>query len=176
MFFSSWTTLIKIAVVGVLAYAGLVILQRITGKRTLSKMNAFDLVVTVALGSALATTILSKTTALTDGLLIFALLMLLQYVVTWLSVRSKTLSKLVKSTPKMLFYQGEFLHDAMLKERVVEAEILQAIRNHGIANVRDVEAVVLETDGTFSVISRSNSSGEPSYKDVERPNQPEEML
>lgn len=60
MFFSSGTTLIRTLVVGVLAYISLVLLLRLSGRRTLSKMNAFDLVVTVALGSTFATILLNR--------------------------------------------------------------------------------------------------------------------
>lgn len=76
----------RVLLVGVAAYAGLVLL-RVSGKRTLTKMNAFDLVVTVALGSTLATVQLTKSVALADGLAAFALLIFLQYGLMWLSVR-----------------------------------------------------------------------------------------
>ena len=69
MFFDSWAGLLRVLVVGTLAYAALVLLLRVTGKRTLSKMNAFDLIVTVALGSTLATVLLSKDVALAEGVL-----------------------------------------------------------------------------------------------------------
>jgi uncharacterized membrane protein YcaP (DUF421 family) len=71
----------------VLAYVVLVVFLRLSGLRTLSKLNAFDLVVTVALGSTLATVLLTKDVALADGALAFALLIALQFVVTWSSVR-----------------------------------------------------------------------------------------
>ena len=86
-FFSSWTSIARVLLVGVAAYAGLVLLLRVSGKRTLTKMNAFDLVVTVALGSTLATVLRTKSVALADGLAAFALLIFLQYGLTWLSVR-----------------------------------------------------------------------------------------
>ncbi len=74
MLFDSWLSLGRTAVVGVLAYLALVLLLRVSGKRTLSKMNAFDLVVTVALGSTLATVLLSTDVALATGILAFTLL------------------------------------------------------------------------------------------------------
>ena len=69
MLFDSWAGLGRVLLVGTLAYVALVLLLRISGKRTLSKLNAFDLVVTVALGSTLATVLLSKTVALAEGVL-----------------------------------------------------------------------------------------------------------
>ena len=82
------------------------LLLRVSGKRTLTKMNAFDLVVTVALGSTLATVLLTKSVALAEGLTAFVLLIFLQFVLTWLSVRSRAVSRLVKSEPTLLVYQG----------------------------------------------------------------------
>lgn len=155
-FFVNWSGLVRTLVVGVLAYAGLVLILRISGKRTLSKMNAFDLVVTVALGSTLATIILSKDVALAEGLLAFALLIGLQYAVTWSSIRSRTVSRLVKSDPTLLYYRGDFLRDQLRRSRVSEDDVA-AIRQEGIASFGDVEAVVLETDGTIAVVSTSNS-------------------
>ena len=84
----------------------LLLLLRVSGKRTLTRMNAFDLVVTVALGSTLATVLLTKSVALAEGLTAFVLLIFLQFVLTWLFVRSQAASRLVKSEPTLLVYQG----------------------------------------------------------------------
>ena len=84
----------------------LLLLLRVSGKRTLTKMNAFDLVVTVALGSTLATVLLTKSVALAEGITAFVLLIFLQFVLTWLFVRSQAASRLVKSEPTLLVYQG----------------------------------------------------------------------
>lgn len=67
MLFQGWAGLLRTLAVGVLAYSALVVVLRVSGKRTLSKMNAFDFVVTVALGSTLASTLLSKGVALAEG-------------------------------------------------------------------------------------------------------------
>jgi uncharacterized membrane protein YcaP (DUF421 family) len=93
IFFSGWPSLVRAAIVGVLAYVALVLFLRISGKRTLSKLSAFDLVVTVSLGSTLATILLNKEVALAEGVLAFAVLIGLQYSVAWLSVRSPFIRK-----------------------------------------------------------------------------------
>ena len=155
IFFTNWTGLIRIVIVGVLAYVALIAFLRISGKRTLAKMNAFDLVVTVALGSTLATIILSKDVTLAEGVMAFALLIGLQYIITWSSVRSTRVSELVREEPTLLFYQGQPLPDQMRQARVLETEVRAAIRQQGIASLDDVEAVVLETDGSFAVVQRS---------------------
>ena len=168
MFFDGWGGLARVALVGVLAYAGLVLLLRISGKRTLSKMNAFDLVVTVALGSTLATILLSSSVALAEGLLAFALLIFLQFAVTWVSVRSRVVRRLVKNEPRLLAYEGEFLHDAMRAERVTEEEVEAAVRQQGIGDLGDVGAAVLETDGSVTVVQRGGLGRRPTIPGVER--------
>jgi uncharacterized membrane protein YcaP (DUF421 family) len=152
MLFDSWLGLGRVLLVGTLAYVALVLLLRITGKRTLSKLNAFDLVVTVALGSTLATVLLSKSVALAEGVLAFGLLVFLQYAVASLAVRSPRFQALIKAEPTLLLHRGRFLEGAMRAERITREEILAALRASGAAEVRGVGAVVLETDGTLSVL------------------------
>lgn len=159
MFFSGWESLLRTLVVGVLAYVSLIVFLRISGKRTLSKMNAFDLIVTVALGSTLATVLLSKDVALAEGALAFALLIGFQFVITWSSVRAPWVRRWVTGEPLMLLYQGEFLPAALQRSRVAEEEVRAAIRSAGLASLNDAEAVVLETDGSFSVIRRGGGDG-----------------
>ncbi|SDY10285.1 DUF421 domain-containing protein [Hymenobacter psychrophilus] len=169
-FFTSWASLARIVVTGVLAYVGLILLLRTSGKRTLSKMNAFDLIVTVALGSTLASTVLNKSVALADGLLGMGLLIGLQYGITWLSVRYSAVDKLVKAEPTLLVYQGRFLHAVMKAERVTEGEILTSLRERGIASLADAAAVVLENDGTLNALQHeAPDASHSALSDVPKP-------
>ncbi len=79
MFFHGWEGIVRTVLVGVLAYACLVLFLRISGKRTLAKLNAFDLVVTVALGSTLSAILLQQSIGLAKGATALALLILMQY-------------------------------------------------------------------------------------------------
>lgn len=157
MFFDSWFGLLRVVVVGILAYAGLVLMLRTSGKRTLSKMNAFDLIVTVALGSTLATVLLSNSVPLAEGLLALALLIALQFAITYLSLRSERVQQFVKAQPRLLVHRGRLLPDALRAERVTREEIWAALRADGLGGVEDAHAVVLETDGTFSVLKTMGS-------------------
>jgi uncharacterized membrane protein YcaP (DUF421 family) len=157
MFFDTWFGLLRVLVVGTPAYAALVLLLRASGKRTLAKLNAFDLIVTVALGSTLATVLLSKSVALVEGLAAFVLLAGLQYLVAWLSVRSPRFSDLVKSEPTLLLHRGRFLEAAMRAQRVTRAEVVAALRSSGVAEPGQVAAVVLETDGSLSVVPEAGT-------------------
>ena len=151
MWFDGWDDLVRIAVVTPVAYVALVTMLRVTGKRTLSKLNAFDLVVTVAIGSTLATVVLSADVSIAEGVLALLLLVLLQLVVTWCSVRFGVVERMAKSEATLL-YRGGFLDAAMRRQRVTRGEVLQVARAEGHATLDDVAAVVLETDGTLSIL------------------------
>ncbi len=164
--FDDWRNLLRIAIVAPLAYAILLIAVRFSGKRTLSKMNAFDLVVTVSLGSTLATIITSAELALADGALSLGMLILLQFLVAWASRRSSTIADAIKSEPQLLFRDGAFIASALERERVLEGDVLQAVRSHGILDLGEVAAVVLESDGSFSVLKKSGAASSSSLRNV----------
>jgi uncharacterized membrane protein YcaP (DUF421 family) len=147
IFFDSWDSILRTLVITILAYVVLIFLLRIPGKRTLSKMNAFDFIVTIALGSTLATVLLNTSVSLADGVLALFLLIGLQFLLTFFSVRSKKVSKLVKSMPTLLVYKGDLLQDAMRKERVNADEIYANLREKGISSIQDVDAVILDRNG-----------------------------
>lgn len=151
--FDDPVAILRTLIVGVLAYVSLVAILRISGKRTLTQMNAFDFVVTVALGSTLATLLLSREVALAEGVVAMGLLVLLQFAIAWTSQRSRTIARLVKSEPTALVYRGEVLNDALRRERVLEVELFQALRHAGVASVKDVDLVVLETNGAISIVT-----------------------
>jgi len=157
LFFHGWEHLFRVLAVGPLAYIALLFLLRISGSRTLSKMNAFDFLVTIALGSTLATVLLNKQVALAEGVLAFAVLIFLQYAVTWSSVRWRPVRRTVTGTPNLVFHRGEFLRYAMRRTRVTDEEILAAARNQGHADRSTILAIILETDGAFSVIPTPDS-------------------
>ncbi len=157
--FDGWSGIARTLLVGTLAYVSLVVMLRVSGKRTLSKLNAFDFIVTVALGSTLATVLLDDSITLSEGATAFALLIGLQYLVTWTSVRKRWVKRLVTGEPELVAYQGRLLPDAMRRTRVTEDEVRAALRNSGHAGFDDVEAVVLETDGVFSVVGKSEGGG-----------------
>lgn len=169
MFFSGWSTLIRTLVIGVLAYINLIVLLRMSGRRTLSKMNAFDLIVTVALGSTFATILLNRDVSLAEGTLALALLIGLQYLVTWTSVRVGWIRKLVTGEPALLFYQGQMLKSAMRAARVTEDEVRSAVRSSGLSSLDGVEAVILETDGSFSVVKKGSGDSRSSLSGVMTP-------
>lgn len=155
MWFDSWGSLARVALVGAAAYVTLVALLRVAGKRTLAKLNAFDLVVTVALGSSLATIVLSGDVSWSEGATALCLLVGLQLVVSWGSARLPRGRAFVTARPTLLLADGRMRPEAMRSQRVTESEVRQAVRSAGVGGLDLVAAVVLESDGTMSVITRS---------------------
>lgn len=159
IFFENWEGIVRTVCLTVLGYFSMIILLRASGKRTLSKMNAFDFIVTIALGSCLATLALTKTVTLADGIVAFALFIFLQYLLTWLSVRVKMVKSLITSSPTLIFYEGEFLHQVMKKERITIEEVFSASRQKGISKLDNIDMIILETTGDITMIEKSTREG-----------------
>ena len=156
MFFQGWSGIVRTIIVGTLAYAFLVVSLRVSGKRTLAKLNAFDLVITVAFGSCLASILLSEGVALAEGAAGLVLLISLQYGVTALSVRSEGFARLVRSEPTLLLRAGEMLPRAMRHARITPEELRTVARTGGHAELDTIDAIVLELDGSFSVMAETD--------------------
>ncbi len=152
IFFNSWEDVVRVLITIIFAYPGLIILLRIYGKRSLSKMNIFDFIITVAFGSVFASVVVAKEVTIVDGLVSFTLLLTAQYVITFASLRWDFIERIIRSEPTLIFHNGEFLEDDMFNVRVNKQEILSEVRQNSIACLDDVYAVVLETNGEMSVI------------------------
>jgi uncharacterized membrane protein YcaP (DUF421 family) len=166
IFYSGWWSLARIALVGVPTYLLVVGLLHVSGKHSLAKTNAYGLVITVSLGSALASAILTRQVSLLDGVFAIGLLLGLQYALSTLVSRFSWVGSTVTQKPTLLLRDGRMLREAMKRERVTDSEVLAAVRKQGIDSLQSVAAVVLETDGSFSVI-RTLSTCPSALEDVE---------
>lgn len=154
MWFGDWTSLARVVIATVIAYGYMLSLVRLGGKRTISKKNASDFVITIAIGSTVATVVLDFRIPLADGLVALGSLFALQFLVVTLSTRWERARRIIEGKPRLLYFKGRFMRGEMLGEEVNDSEVLQAIRNGGHSCLDDVYAVVLEIDGSFSVIPR----------------------
>ena len=153
MWFDDWSDIVRVLIVGTAAYVGLVAILRVSGKRTLAKLNAFDLVVTVAFGSTLATILLSSDVSYAEGVTALVLLAVLQFLAAMISSRLRLGRAVITARPTLLLRDGTIVADAVRAQRISADEIRQAVRASGAGSLADIAAVVLETDGTLSVIS-----------------------
>lgn len=168
LIFKNWESLWHVAACTVIAFFVLFLFIRISGKRTLAKLTAFDFVVTITLGSTLSSMILAKVT-LAEGAVALAIIISLQYLFAWSAMKSKALEKVINSSPTMVFYRGEFLKGAMKKEVLTHEEIYAEIRKYRMLDVDQVEAVVMELNGELTVIKKSEGATHTSLKDLEVP-------
>jgi len=155
MWWDSWADLGRILAVGTAAYLSVVVVLRVSGKRTLAKLSAFDLVVTVALGSTLATILMSSDVSWTEGVTALVLLAGLQALVAWVTVHWSGARAVITSRPTLVWRDGQPITSALTEQRLALDEIRQAVRATGSGDLSDVAAVVLESDGTLSVIPTS---------------------
>lgn len=165
-FFGGWDPIGRVLVVGTLTYVVLVLVLRLTGSRSLASMNAFDFIVTVALGAVFGRTLTAKGVALAEGVTALVLLLALQYLVAWLQTRWSFFMGVVTNPPALLYFRGTFLRDAMRRQRVTEAEVQAAVRKKQLGSMDEVEAVVLESSGEFSII-QSIGNGSALGKEIE---------
>ncbi|MFI7578819.1 DUF421 domain-containing protein [Kocuria sp. M1N1S27] len=166
MWFDGWPQVMRIVLVGAAAYAALIVCLRISGKRTLAQLNVFDFIVTVALGSTLATVFLNTDVSWAEGVTAFALLAGLQMLVAWVSTRWPRVRGLFTSRPALLLAHGEIRYDALHRNRLTESELRQAVRMQGTGDLSQVAAVVLETNGKLSVITSGKYGDGTALEDI----------
>lgn len=166
IWFESWDSLLRVICIAPIAYIAMVILLRVSGKRTLAKMNAFDFVVTVALGSILASVALNQDIPLSNGIAAIVIFIGFQFLLTWLAVRVKSVKTLITSRPSLIFYTGNFLYGAMKEERITEEEIYSAARKEGISSLDDCDMIILETTGDITIIEKVTKGKKTTFQDV----------
>lgn len=162
-FVSGWDPIVRILAVGVPMYVALVFFLRVTGSRTLSSMNAFDFIVTVAIGSVFGRALTAKDVALSEAIAAFGLLVALQYLVTWIQIRWPFFRRVVTNPPALLYFRGEYVEGAIGRQRVAKSEVRAAVRKENFGSLDEVAAVVLESSGEISVIG--SVEDEPEFAD-----------
>ena len=158
LFFDNIDKLGRIVLTAVTVYVLIVIITKVSGKRSTSQLNNFDWIVTVMIGSLGASTILLKDIPLIEGISSILVLYVMQFLVTKYASISPQFSSFILSEPRIVFYQGQFLHDAMRAERLTRQELECAKRSEGVNSFDDVEAIVFESDAQLTIILKPTFS------------------
>jgi uncharacterized membrane protein YcaP (DUF421 family) len=169
MFFDGWQSIREIVLTAVAVYVGVLAALRLVGEQALAQMSAYDLIVTIALGSLVAAIPLSADVTITDGLAAILTFLLLQEATRWMMKRWPKARRLIKEQPKLLAWEGRLLPDRMARAWVTEEEVRAAIRRAGRGDIADVQAVILENDGQWSVIPRADARGLSAFEGLELP-------
>ena len=133
-------------------YLVILIGLRLAGKREIGQMTVFDLVVLLLIANAVQNAMVGPDTSLIGGVLAAIALLAVNALVARLRLRSPRLRHLVEGTPTLLVLHGEVIPEHMQREGIDEESLLTALREHGVAEISEVEMAVLEIDGSISVV------------------------
>ncbi|RJS91165.1 DUF421 domain-containing protein [Salinisphaera sp. Q1T1-3] len=159
---SDWFTaglsgLVSMTVSAIVIYIALLLFTRLSGLRSFSKMSSFDFAITVAFGTILASTLLSRSPALLTGIVALGLLYLIQYGVARARRADAGFARLVDNEPLLLMAGSELLTDNLSTARLTEDDLNSKLRLAGLANREEVLAVTLESTGDVAVIKKGQT-------------------
>ncbi|WP_081208759.1 DUF421 domain-containing protein [Salegentibacter sediminis] len=166
----STESLIAITLTAIGIYLAVIILTRIAGKRSFSKMSSFDFAMTVAIGSIIAGTTLNSSISLAQGITGLASVYFLQILIAILR-RHTSLQKLIDNSPLLLMDGPEILNENLKKARLTQGDLRSKLREANVTKFSDIKAVVFETTGDISVLQHNDGDLEVEswlLKDVER--------
>jgi len=147
-----WHTLLEVALRTTIVYLALVVGIRLTGQRQLGQMSTFDLVLLLIIANAVQNAMVGPDTSVAGGLVAAGVLLLWHQVINRVRRSSRRFAKLIAGEGVMLIKDGEILQEHVRHAGVTAEELLQSLREHGVATVAEVRLGVLEPDGSVSVI------------------------
>jgi uncharacterized membrane protein YcaP (DUF421 family) len=133
-------------------YAVVLVGVRLSGKREVGQMTPFDLTLLLLLSNAVQNAMTGPDTSLWGGVVAACTLLLMNYLVAELSGENRRFRKFVEGQPTLLIHDGQVISSHMAKEHVSNDELRRALREHGIADYKDVALAVLEVDGSISCL------------------------
>ncbi len=144
----AWNIILRTVVVYLMILIGL----RLTGKREIGQMTVFDLVLLLLIANAVQNAMVGPDTSLTGGVLAALVLLAINTIVARLRLRWPWLRRLIQGSPTLLILHGEVIRAHLRREGLDEETLESALREHGVADLNDVEMAVLEIDGSISVV------------------------
>lgn len=158
LFFNGWSPLIRIIIVGIFSYFSLIVLLRASGKRTLSHLNEYDLVISMALGSIMANVLVEKGISISESIVASAVLIFLQYSLTYVAFKVSFIKDIISAKPIILFHNGHYIEKNLKKERICKTEIKSALNLEGVDSIDDVKTIILESNGEICVIEKNKGA------------------
>ena len=151
-----WQQVIGISLSVIGFYFCLILFTRLNGLRSFSKLSSYDFAMTIAIGSILASTVLSKSSSLLQGLVAVGMLFVLQALVSFLRRKMKPVKTLLDNQPIILMARGQYFHDNLKEANISINDIKQILRKNGIKSKSEVFAVIMETTADMSVIKNND--------------------
>jgi uncharacterized membrane protein YcaP (DUF421 family) len=156
MFFHTWADIGRVALATTIIFLLMVALLRVVGQQALAKMSGFDMVSTVTLGSVTATVALTRGITVSEGAAVLLTVLVLQETIRWLQSRYLPVHHMVREPPRVVVWDGQLLEDRLRGTNVSADEVRAAVRKAGLRSISEVQVVVLENDGEWSVVARSD--------------------
>jgi uncharacterized membrane protein YcaP (DUF421 family) len=172
MLFQSWSSLLRISVSAAAVYVLMVAALRLFGSKALAKMSGYDLIISVAIGSLVAAIPITTGLALSDGIAAAITLLLLQELTRRWQARSLRVHHLVRERPHLVVWDGQLLEDRLKEISTSADEVRAAVRRAGLVSLSQVQTVVLENDGDWSVIPRSRAADLSALDGLDVPGHP----
>ena len=149
---TSWSTLGETVASALLIFTVILIIVRVAGLRTFAKMSSIDFATTIAIGSILASVVMSGTTSVVQGIVGLVTIVAFQQVFAGLKFRSNAFEEATENSPLLLMDGTDFLEDNMRKAGVSRSDLIAKLREANVIHLSEVKAVILETTGDISVL------------------------
>lgn len=144
---------ISIAFSSIAVYAFMLIAIRLFGKKELSQLSVIDLVFILLISNSVQNAMVGNNTTLWGGLIAASALFVVNFVLKQIIYRFPSISRIIQGEAVMLVYKGKIKIDNLHRTRITHDELLEAIREHGVNTIADVDLAILEVDGNISILS-----------------------
>jgi uncharacterized membrane protein YcaP (DUF421 family) len=134
-------------------YLFLIAALRLLGRRQMGQLTVLDLVIIILLGSAVETAMIGGDTSLIAGLVSATTLLVTNRLLTRLVSRSRRLRRIIIGSPILLVHNGHFVEEHLKKAGLVDADVLEAIRERGFSGPEELKFAVMEIDGSINAVS-----------------------
>jgi uncharacterized membrane protein YcaP (DUF421 family) len=138
---------------GAIIYLVLLVMVKISGRRTVAQFTPFDLLVIMLLSEAVSNSLTASDESISGGLIVAATLIALNVTIKFITARSRRFADLVEGKPLLLARDGKIFHDARKSAKLSEDEIEQALHEND-CSLEEVECIFLEADGAITVLKK----------------------
>ena len=146
---------LKIAVSTSVVYFFIIFALRLFGKKELAQLTTVDLVFILLISNAVQNAMIGSNSTLSGGIVAAATLFIWNYFLKMILYKSPKLDNAIQGKPVLLIYKGFVNEDNMRKTKITFDELYEAVREHGVKEVKEVDLAMLERDGNISVLSDS---------------------
>jgi len=136
-------------------YIFIVLAIRLFGKKELAQLSVVDMVFILLISNAVQNAMVGPDSTLSGGLVAASTLFVMNYIFKSLQYRFPKFGKVVQGDATMLIYKGKILESHLKMSKITHEELIEAVREHGVALVKDVDLAILEVDGNISVLSHA---------------------